>query len=146
MSRSLEGPLTPGGFCKNMRILIDMRLAIALVIAVLSGCSSLSVEEGLNRVKTGMDKGSVLELVGNPKRTFRMDSKDTWIYTFYKSEREYVRSVTFENGRVLNVTTTHVLRAPSDENDHEETLEQVEDQLRELNKGDKGVFKDVDSD
>jgi hypothetical protein len=112
---------------------------------ILGACTTLAVDEGLSRVKTGMDKDSVLNLAGNPKRTYRADSKDHWIYTYFRSEREYVQSVTFENGRVTGITTSHILRAPSAEVDDETVdLNGFEQQMRDEEIKGRGEFKDVD--
>lgn len=66
------------------------------------GCTSLP--KSLNQVRAGMDKGQVLNLVGNPKFTFRENSQDHWAYFFNSNGQELRRDIVFENGRVIRVT------------------------------------------
>lgn len=120
------------------------RAFFLIIIFVFLGCATVTVEEGLNRVRSGMDRDSVLDLAGNPRRTFRTDSRDHWIYTFFRNDKEFVRTVTFVNGRVTDVTTTKILRAPSDTESSGETFEELESKLRSDHKKEPGEFKDVE--
>lgn len=75
-----------------------------LSFAFLTACASMSVEKSLESVSAGMDKAQVLEKAGNPKRTFRENSQDHWIYIFFRGGEEMSRMVVFDEGRVVRVT------------------------------------------
>lgn len=67
-----------------------------------TGCAT-PVHERLEKLHTGMDKGQVLDLVGNPKRTIRKDSSDVWTFVYYQGDRRFERDVRFTNGHVSHV-------------------------------------------
>lgn len=77
---------------------------IWLGFAFLTACASMSVEKSLESVAAGMDKAQVLERAGNPKRTFRENSQDHWIYIFFRGDQEFNRIVVFDEGKVVRVT------------------------------------------
>lgn len=75
---------------------------LALVTALAAGCTTL--QDSLKQVRAGMDKGEVLQILGNPKFTFRENSQDHWAYFYEQGGQEWRRDVVFENGRVIRVT------------------------------------------
>jgi len=71
---------------------------------ILAACSSVPVQHSLDRVQPGMDKAEVLDSAGNPKRTYREQGEDHWIYIYFDGNREMSREVIFESGKVERVT------------------------------------------
>lgn len=76
---------------------------ILTVLLGFLGCSSVPMNTALDRVKPGMDKAAVLEVAGNPKRTYREQGEDHWVYVFFESQRELSREIVFESGKVEKV-------------------------------------------
>ena len=85
--------------CKRLWSLIFLSIMICAAL----GCAT-SIPEGLNQVRTGMDKDEVLRKIGNPKRTFRLEGRDHWTYIYFSNNDEWRRDVIFENGKVVKVT------------------------------------------
>jgi outer membrane protein assembly factor BamE (lipoprotein component of BamABCDE complex) len=71
------------------------------IAAVISGCQTPRHRE-FERVHEGMDKGQVLDAVGNPTRTLRQAEIDRWIYVFYPSEQTTeTKEIHFRKGVVI---------------------------------------------
>ncbi len=87
------------------------RLWVIGATIVLAGCTTFS--QTMDRIKPGMDKDEVLSRLGNPKRTFREDGLDNWIYMYFQDDQEYRRDVVFENGKVIRVTRGTLARKSS---------------------------------
>ncbi len=77
------------------------RFSTALLVIFLSACASASLTT--SHVREGMDKDQVLELAGSPKRTYRTNSQDHWIYVSFKNNDEYTQDLTFEEGKLVRV-------------------------------------------
>lgn len=77
-------------------------------LALLVGCAS-SPHKNLQEVKRGMDKSDVLEIAGNPTFSLRKNSRDIWIYRYYKEDLELRKTITFYQGDVVKIGP---LRAP----------------------------------
>lgn len=77
---------------------------ILILILALTACSSMPLDEAINRVQPGMDKAYVLDVVGNPRHTYRERGQDHWIYIYFQNERELSRTVIFDGGTVAKVT------------------------------------------
>ena len=78
------------------------RLILLLLITTLTACASSggSVVDGL---REGMDKDEALRTAGDPKRTFRSNGQDHWIYVHFKDNEEFSRIVTFEEGKIVKI-------------------------------------------
>lgn len=87
------------------------RLWVICLTILLTGCSTFS--QTMDRIKPGMDKDEVLSRLGNPKRTFRENGVDNWIYLYYQDDQEYRRDVVFANGKVIRVTRATLTRKSS---------------------------------
>jgi hypothetical protein len=129
-------------------IIIRWNKLLPIALFTLVGCGSLSVNEGLDRVKPGMDKDEVLGLVDNPKHSFHKDGRDHWIFDYYQDDHEMLRDVTFENGRVVEVGPAHLRGAGSAGADvapteDDEDMEKFESKVRESQKQHQGSFQDV---
>jgi len=85
----------------HLRTVLEIFLASAWLF--LASCVTAPVQE-FSRIKPEMTKDDVLELVGSPNRTERIDGKEKWAYRYYTGENkniETLRQVTFLNGKVL---------------------------------------------
>ena len=80
-----------------------LRFFSLLLIAALTACASSGGSSVVDSLRDGMDKDEVLRLAGDPKRTFRSNGQDHWIYVHYKSNEEFARTVTFEDGKIVKV-------------------------------------------
>lgn len=78
------------------------RIACIFTLLMLTACAT-PLAQKLERIRPGMDKAEVLEAAGDPKRTFRTNSQDHWIYVFFRGNREMLRTVIFEGGKVLKI-------------------------------------------
>lgn len=78
-----------------------MRVLLTAFLFFLSACAS--TRQSVDGVRSGMDKDRVLQVAGNPKRTYRSNSQDHWIYVDFIKDEEFSRVVTFEDGKVIKV-------------------------------------------
>ena len=88
-----------------------MRKTICIFCLLLSGCAG-SLPRAIEQIRTGMDKDQVLETAGNPQRTFRETSQDHWIYVYFNGEQQVLRDVTFEDGKVAQISRPIVGQEP----------------------------------
>ena len=114
-----------------------------LVAAVLNGCAARPVKRlELDRIHVGMDKGQVLELVGNPKRTFHSEGRDHWTYQFYEYEREMLTQIDFRDGHVVKVGQPSLRRGFVNTLENAESMEDYERAVKDHQKKSSG-FQDV---
>jgi outer membrane protein assembly factor BamE len=73
-------------------------LLMVLLGAFLTSCQTHMIEE-FNKVRPGMDKGQVLEIIGSPQTSDRWKGKDRWQYVYYKENRKVVKEILFDNGK-----------------------------------------------
>lgn len=112
----------------------------------LLGCST-SLKKALDEVQLGADKATVLESLGNPKATLRRSGRDIWTFHYYEANQLHMRSLIFENGRVVHIGRPELKKegiAASDPviEDYEKLLsESSSDQGEGANQG---KFKDLD--
>ncbi len=74
-------------------------IPLFLFATVLFGCATPYHAEQSN-IKLGMDKSQVLNLMDNPKYTYRNDSRDHWVYRFHKNEVEQELELVFSYGEL----------------------------------------------
>lgn len=98
---------------------------------VLAGCSSTPVQKSLDQIGPGMDKDQVLEKAGNPKRTYREEMQDHWIYVYFTDQKEWHREVVFESGKVVKVTSPTGKEQWEKDLDKANTMEEFEQKARE---------------
>ena len=108
------------------------RLWTLCAILVVVGCSSISTN--LKQVRAGMDKSEVLQIVGNPKFTFRENSQDHWAYFYSSGSQEWRRDVVFENGKVIRVTKPAGKEKWQKDIESSKTMEEYESIAREHQK------------
>lgn len=125
-----------GSFFLGILILVASGLAF-------SGCST-SPAKALDGLRPGMDKAMVLDKVGSPSRTFRENGQDHWVYVYWRNDREWLRDVIFEDGRVAKVTRGVAKDPNMKELQNTNSLEEYEKKVREMQKKNKGKFKQND--
>jgi hypothetical protein len=125
-----------------------IKFSLSLILATLVSCSSAPFPEGLKDAQPGMDKDSILNLGGNPARTYHEKGQDHWIYDYITEDgRRMLRQVVFEDGVVVSigpVVEKAVNKAEKSSSEDGETLEQFEKKLRDETQKLKGEFKDID--
>lgn len=112
--------------------------------ATLAIASCTSIQQDLQQVRAGMEKGQVLQIVGNPKFTFRENSQDHWAYFYESGGQEWRRDIVFENGKVIRVTRPAAKDKWQKELEGSTTMEEFESIARERQKK-SSEFKDVGS-
>jgi outer membrane protein assembly factor BamE (lipoprotein component of BamABCDE complex) len=118
---------------------------MGLLFLILVSCSSKPFPEGLNDARVGMDKDAVLNLGGNPTRTYHEKGQDHWIYDYFNEGQRFGRHIVFKDGFVVTIGPAFAKKASSDGVSEEaETPEQLEKELRQTQpEKPKGEFKDV---
>jgi outer membrane protein assembly factor BamE (lipoprotein component of BamABCDE complex) len=79
-----------------MKILMSL-----LLILGLASCAHGPSPTNFVKLKNGMPKYEVLELIGHPKFVERVQGQDHWQYKFATESGIIERSVHFENGKVV---------------------------------------------
>lgn len=75
---------------------------LSILVLVFSACATKNPIH-VDGIREGMDKAQALDVAGNPKRTFRTNGQDHWIYVFYKNDQELTRQIDFEDGKVVKI-------------------------------------------
>lgn len=76
-------------------------LALPL-IGGLSACQT-KASNAFAKVKPGMDKADVLDLMGDPTKKSRHDSVDSWDYIYFEDQKRVEKEVRFSNGKATYV-------------------------------------------
>lgn len=79
-----------------------LRFFVPVILTFVLGCAT-GGEHVVDGIREGMDKDQVLRDAGNPRRTYRTSGQDHWIYTFFRGEQEFSRTVSFEDGKVVKI-------------------------------------------
>lgn len=69
------------------------------------GCQSSPLKD-FSELKVGMEKGEVLDILGNPNHSGRFHGKDRWTYVFYDNKIRYKKEVHFDQGHVVYLGDT----------------------------------------
>lgn len=69
---------------------------------VLVGCQTNQIRQ-FSKLKPGMDKGQVLEVMGSPQSTRRFKGHDEWTYKFFEGDQEHLKEVHFEYGKAVYI-------------------------------------------
>lgn len=77
--------------------MMKLKVALLLVAVAVWSCA-LTPYEGSQKLKVGLDKDEVLELMGSPNTSDRKNGLDEWVYVFYHEKKEYRKLLVFENG------------------------------------------------
>lgn len=70
---------------------------VILFSAFSLGCQTLP-QTDFAKVQPGMDKHSVLEIMGSPNSTVRRSGQDRWYYNFYVQNSPVIKEVRFQEG------------------------------------------------
>jgi len=60
----------------------------------LTACQTNQLKQ-FEKLKVGMDKGEVLDVMGSPQRTLRWKGMDRWSYDFWQDDKLYNKEVHF---------------------------------------------------
>lgn len=72
------------------------------------------IHNSFSKLELGDDKSIVLEQLGNPKHSVRRDSRDIWVYRYYRGENEYKRTLTFEVSKLTHISEEERVIDPVD--------------------------------
>ncbi|MBX3020309.1 MAG: outer membrane protein assembly factor BamE [Bdellovibrionales bacterium] len=120
-----------------------MRLLLpTLTFLLITGCASIP-QRDLENLRPGMDKDMVLNKVGNPKRTFRANGQDHWIYVYFENDIQMSRQLDFADGKLLKVGLPISKQSLERALENAESMEEFESKAREHQRKNSN-FKDVD--
>src|SRR4051812_25882725 len=77
-------------------------LLASLTVVAFVGCASNQLDR-FEKIKEGMDKDAVLEILGSPLRTEKSATEEKWAYKYYigdNKEKEELKFVRFVHGKV----------------------------------------------
>lgn len=110
-----------------------LALLMTSVVALLvnSGCQT-SMGNDFMKLKPGMEKAEVLDIMGTPQRTQRWRGLDRWTYVFYEREMREEREVHFDGGKAAYVGAKYVPPVSAEQQDvmNEASNREVEDRVR----------------
>jgi hypothetical protein len=115
---------------------------IALAVCTLTLACSTPLPVALDRLKVGIEKPELLDRVGSPSRTFRENGQDHWVYVYYRNDKQWLRDVVLEDGRVQRVGRPIATDPRLKELQNADSLEDYEKKVRAQQK--KSKFKNVD--
>ena len=113
-----------------------------LSILFIAGCAS-QPHADLERIRPGMDKDLVLHEIGNPKRTFRANGQDHWIYVYFENGHEMSQQIDFADGKVIKVGRAVSKQSLEKALESAQSMEEFEAKAREHQRK-SSKFKDVD--
>jgi outer membrane protein assembly factor BamE (lipoprotein component of BamABCDE complex) len=77
-------------------------ISASLVLSFCLGCQTNELKQ-YEKIKLGMDKADVIEIMGSPQQTARHQSKDSWVYKFQQDKQWHEREVLFSEGKTVYV-------------------------------------------
>lgn len=77
-----------------------------------------------------MDKSDVLEEVGSPLRTYRLNDQDVWLYNFQTEDTLEDREISFKNSFVTYVGAPRPRDQKSSIKTEEDAQEQIKSELQ----------------
>lgn len=105
--------------------------SLVCILLSLTACQTPS-HKHFTDVRVGMDKPTVLELIGGPQKASRIAGRDRWIYIFRSAtEGEMIREIHFEHGRVLYVGGRVSPDVPAEDQDRMNEKLVQDDSVRE---------------
>ena len=120
----------------------NVLVKIGWTLLFLTSCAG-NQPRALDEVRTGMDKDRVLDVVGNPKRTFRESMRDHWIYVYFQNKQEWRREIVFEDGKVSRIGRPLAKQDWLKDLENSDSMEEYEKKARDHQKK-AGNFKSVD--
>ncbi|MNJ93419.1 Outer membrane protein assembly factor BamE [compost metagenome] len=82
-----------------------LTIPLLLMSLLLSACQTSMVKQ-FDRLKPGMEKDDVLDLMGSPDQTQRFHGKDRWYYVFYDKRTRFEKEVHFFKGNAIYIGDT----------------------------------------
>lgn len=101
-----------------MRRLIRGAFSILLLFFSALGCQTNELKQ-YEKLKVGMDKGDVIDIMGSPRRSERWHGQDRWTYVFYQDREQYLKEVHFMEGRASYVGDQWKPEISADDQDHQ---------------------------
>ncbi len=68
-----------------------------LIVYINTACQTRTLKQ-FEQIKQGMEKDQILEIMGSPQKTSRVNSTDKWNYIFYDQENKYNKEIHFVEG------------------------------------------------
>ena len=84
-----------------MNQFLKISLLFSLFV-LLNSCASTPLEN-LKKVTVGMNKPTVLDVAGDPDKTFRQNGKEYWTYKYYDQDELKEGQIILENSTVSYV-------------------------------------------
>ena len=105
-----------------------MRNFLCLIIIISLSCVGCQTNQlrAFEKVKTGMDKSEVLELMGGPTGSFRRNSLDRWRYQFYNDKQLYLKEIQFKEGKVFYFGDAVVSTGAAEQDDSKNEVSNAE--------------------
>lgn len=101
-----------------MKRFIVGAFSILLLFFSTLGCQTNELKQ-YEKLKVGMDKGDVIDIMGSPRRSERWHGQDRWTYIFYQDREEYLKEVHFLGGRASYVGEQWKPEVSADEQDRQ---------------------------
>lgn len=79
-----------------------IRLGALALVCLMAGCAT-SLKENIGKVRVGMEKDQVLDLLGGPMRTRRVQGQDRWTYVYYENQNQHQTEFRFRHGQVVKI-------------------------------------------
>lgn len=117
-------------------------MLLSFFIALIGGCASRT--KGTEKIQTGMDKDQVLEVAGDPKRTYRLNGQDNWVYIYYEGNEEIQKHVAFEDGHVVRILRPTSKAALTRELEAKGSVEEYEKKRAKRSGSSSEGFKTID--
>ncbi len=77
-------------------------LFLFILLLGIGACQTAPVER-FDKIKPGMTKAEVLEVMGGPRQSRRWRGLDRWTYWLFENNEKRIREVIFENGKSIYV-------------------------------------------
>lgn len=117
----------------NWSSMIRTHLLLPLFSLFLLACQTSNDLATFKKSQLGMDKGQIIDILGDPNRKERKDGRDWWYYIIYENNYNYERMVVFENGKVIysgRVTTPKFIKeAKKVDDENDKTTKSLEPQV-----------------
>ena len=79
-----------------------LSIPLTVLFLGLTACQTSMVKQ-FDKVKLGMEKDDILDIMGSPSQTQRFHGKDRWRYVFYDKRIRFEKEVHFFEGNAVYV-------------------------------------------
>ncbi len=124
------------------------RIASSLCLFAVSGLIGCASPHHVNisRLKLGMEKDQVLELVGNPNHTNYSKGLRTWVYVYYQNNNKLGKKLIFKKEHLIKISEHSFKPSLKDQLNESESFKDYENKVKKRRSKAKEGFKDVSSD